>query len=165
MENKIKYIKIAKRIAIALFPVYMLILFLFVILKIDQGSLASTIRWIKRDREQGFWNYNIVPFRTIMDYMNPERGLGMENVLGNTVPFMPLGFFLGIIPKRAKTVRVFIESFLIILLLELIQLVFCIGFFDIDDIILNVISSMFGFLVFVILRKVISSYLKYCQTI
>lgn len=64
-----------------------------------------------------------------------------------------MGFLLGFIFHKSRRcfIKSILVSFLIILTFELIQFFTCIGYFDIDDIILNLLSSSIGFVVYLII--------------
>lgn len=80
--------------------------------------------------------------------------VGFSNLLGNIIPFMPLGFFLApLVGKKYRTFSVFLLSVLCILVFEIIQFYSCLGCVDVDDLILNVSSSMVGCRIRILLRK------------
>ena len=77
------------------------------------------------------------------------------NVFGNVIGFMPCGFFLPVISRRSrKWYNTFLLSFLLSLTIETIQLVFKVGSFDVDDLLLNTIGGVLGFLAYRLLRGV-----------
>lgn len=74
----------------------------------------------------------------------------MINIVGNVVCFMPFGFLLPTISKSKivkNVVGVFFCTVLFTTAIETIQLVTKVGAFDIDDIILNTIGGILGYLV------------------
>lgn len=90
---------------------------------------------------------NIVPFTEIFRY---EIGstLFMFNVIGNILIFVPFGYFVSGYVKATRFSHILVISVISSLTVELVQLQ--IGrSFDIDDIILNVIGSIIGFLLFI----------------
>lgn len=95
---------------------------------------------------------NYIPFKEIFRY-NLGSNLFYRNVLGNMLLFMPYGFFIG---KYTKTRQIKIAVLLALLAsftIEVTQLM--IGrVFDIDDIILNVVGSTIGFLLYCLWRKI-----------
>ena len=89
---------------------------------------------------------NYVPFREMFRYSFGSR-LFFKNVVGNMLMFMPFGFFVAYILKLKKTWVLALISLIVSLTIESIQSV--IGrVFDVDDIILNVIGAVGGFLIF-----------------
>lgn len=108
---------------------------------------------------------NLIPFKTIVSYFtgNDTRHFSLSdlsnfrivNVLGNVLLFVPFGFLLPIINKRAaKFSRVLLCSSLLVLLIEFEQ--YFIGrSADIDDFILNVFGALCGYLLYKIARKLL----------
>ena len=76
------------------------------------------------------------------------------NVVGNIVGFVPGGFFLPIVSRRSKKwYNTFLISFGFSLSVETVQLVFKVGSFDVDDIILNVTGAVIGYILYQIVQK------------
>lgn len=138
MKNK-KLIKI-------LFYIYIAFLILFVVLKFD-GSFERIISLhnsIIENEKDGLRNINLIPFRSISLYLrNITEPYAFKNILANILVFIPLGFFVS--NKNSKNVfKALIICLGVILSIECIQLLFKIGFFDVDDIILNFLGSLIG---------------------
>lgn len=144
---------VKKIILIFVFICYVIALFLFVVMKINYEALTITRKCIKMNRASGFWNINLIPFKTLRGYLSPNNSLGFDNFFGNIIPFLPMGFLLGFIfnKSRKRFLKSISISFLIILTFELIQFFACIGYCDVDDIILNVLSSSIGYLAYLII--------------
>lgn len=90
---------------------------------------------------------NLVPFKEIFRY-----SIGSENfnrqVIGNIILFIPLGFFFTYYTRIKKIGSIAIIAALISFTIETVQKY--IGrSFDIDDIILNVVGGIIGFLIYV----------------
>ncbi|MCC8065865.1 MAG: VanZ family protein [Clostridiales bacterium] len=101
----------------------------------------------------GEYDYNIIPFREIIRYVRYRNVLGMQavltNLLGNVIGFMPLGALVPLMARSARKVwRTTLLSFEISVLVEVSQLVFHVGCFDVDDMILNTIGGLLGYLLF-----------------
>ncbi|MDD6208251.1 MAG: VanZ family protein [Clostridiales bacterium] len=76
------------------------------------------------------------------------------NFVLNIVAFMPFGFFLPIISSRQKNFFVlFVSASLFTVSIELIQLMFGVGIFDVDDMILNVSGGILGYILYWLTRK------------
>ena len=87
---------------------------------------------------------NLTPFKEMTRYTFGSKSF-FYNVIGNIVLFVPFGYFISNYLNAKKTSQIFLVSILISLTAELIQ--FKIGrAFDVDDIILNVIGALIGFL-------------------
>ena len=69
--------------------------------------------------------------------------------------FMPFGFFLPIISRRSrKWYNTVMFGFVFSFILETLQLVFMVGSFDVDDMLLNTLGAALGFLSFQAVQKV-----------
>ena len=138
-----------KKLITILFCIYILFLILFVVLKFD-GSFERIISLhnsIIENEKDGLRNINLIPFRSITPYLkNITEPFAFKNIIANILVFIPLGFFIS--KKQGKNLfKALIVCLSVILSIELIQLIFKIGFFDIDDIILNFIGSLIGVLI------------------
>lgn len=102
-------------------------------------------------------SYNLVPFKTMIDILKVGKTYDiMINLIGNFLVFMPIEYFLIELFNIKKPVKNFTVSFIIVLLCELIQFIFHIGVFDVDDIILCTLGmNLFSFIYQHIKTKVI----------
>lgn len=90
---------------------------------------------------------NLVPFKEILRYDVGTGGF-YQQVLGNILLFVPFGFFASYYTKTKRLGSITLLTILVSLTIELVQKY--IGrSFDIDDIILNLIGGIIGFLVYV----------------
>jgi len=146
-----------------LFYIYIILVTAFVVIKVySLRDMFSTIQIISMNRESGYWNINLVPFRTLNRYIpNIYEKYVYLSILGKTVAFIPLGF---LIPMAFPVFRNFLKAtvliFTVIIGKEIFKLFSMLGYFDIDTIILNIVSSIFGYLLYYILYRFldISSY-------
>ena len=109
-------------------------------------------------QDVSFGGVNIIPFKEIFRY---EAGtyLFYKNILGNVLLFLPFGFFVGYFIKVKKVSVMLLLTFIVSLSIETIQL--SIGrVFDGDDVILNVLGGLIGFILYKVLNKVIPDKLK-----
>ncbi|NYB76154.1 VanZ family protein [Sedimentibacter hydroxybenzoicus DSM 7310] len=97
-------------------------------------------------------NFNVYPFSTIKEYIaNGDRyntTIIFTFFAINILLYLPVAIFLGI-NKFNKLTNILI-IILLPIVLDILQLAFRIGMFDIDSIVLNVLSS---FIVFIIARN------------
>lgn len=118
-----------------LFSIYILLLY-FLLLSTENASSGI----------------NLIPFQEMTRYSIGSKAF-FYNVIGNIVLFVPFGYFVSDYLKAKKIPHILIVSIIISLTVELIQ--FKIGrAFDIDDIILNVIGSILGFMVYISIRAI-----------
>lgn len=99
------------------------------------------------------YRYNIVPFAEIKRFWNYREQLGtlslLVNLAGNVICFMPFGFLLPVMTQR----RIFHCGIVVVLCtalfsfgIELVQMVSRVGAFDVDDIILNTLGGLLGYI-------------------
>ncbi len=118
---------------------------------------------------------NYIPFRSIA-YDVGQIGTGsfsvgfqikllIMNVLGNFILLIPIGFLTPILWKKVNSLKsIVIVGFVVSLSIELLQLLenfFNIGHFrvvDIDDLILNVLGAIFGYMTYKLAELVIIKY-------
>ncbi len=103
-----------------------------------------------RDPTLRTYSYNLEPFKEIRRFYVYRKQLGMEafllNVAGNVAGFVPFGFFLPIVSRRGrKWYNAILLSFSLSLCIEVIQLVFRVGSFDVDDLMLNTLGGAIGY--------------------
>ncbi len=141
-----------------IFITYLYLLLYFVVIKFN-GSI-DRITYIKANRDDGFWNYNLTPFRTISRYWEDIRyQYAYMNILGNIVPFIPLGFLIPTISKKyINALKTIFISLICIIGIEIFQFLTMLGYFDIDDIILNTFGCIVGYGIYAGFRKIFSSF-------
>lgn len=101
------------------------------------------------------YGYNAVLFREIRRYVENWERIGLWtvwlNLGGNILGFVPLGFLLPFLSNKNRNFfPTFLICFLTSLSVELIQLTFRVGCFDVDDLFLNVVGGIIGYLIFMI---------------
>jgi len=128
---------------------YLILFIVLVVMKFDGSfhSIQNTMETIKHNRDMGIMNVNLVPFRTLISqYKHIYSGWAIKNLLGNMVVFIPFGCLLSLVYETFRRIIPFIAiSISSILCIEIVQFIFMIGFFDVDDIILNFIGAMIGY--------------------
>ena len=101
---------------------------------------------------QQHYNYNFIPFRTLQQYVGllakKEYALhAFINLFGNILMFVPPGYLL---PKIWKSCRKFGTTFWIMLIsilaVEVLQYISGLGSMDVDDLILNLLGVIMGYL-------------------
>ena len=139
-ESKRKVIRVLE---ILLFAAYLVMqcYFLFIADRIERTYAERT------------YHYNLVPFKEIRRFWVYRHSLNfwsvVLNLVGNVVAFIPFGLFL---PRLFLRCRKFLLTtffcFEFSLCVEVIQLIWKVGCFDVDDIILNTLGGILGFLVY-----------------
>lgn len=109
-------------------------------------------------QDVNYGNSNFIPFKEIFRYDVGSR-LFIRNVIGNIVLFIPLGVYVGCIIKSKTFIPSFIISFLVSISIEFAQ--YMIGrIADVDDVILNTIGGVFGYVSFKYLNRFIDKHSK-----
>lgn len=145
-KKNVRRLKIFSR---SLFIIYLMIT---LYLMLFSESMGRTI-------ENQEYRYNLVLFKEISRFIRYSGELGFFavalNLLGNVACFVPLGFFLPIMAKKLRSVLlVAILTFCFSLCVELIQLLFKVGCFDVDDLFMNTVGGIIGYLFFSIYYRI-----------
>lgn len=136
-----------------LFALYLVVMIKLIIFKypVEQlRAIAST--WRKDVILEGLDTANFTPFKTIRMYIVYAYKLNsFENLVGNVLIFVPFGFLLPYVFPYAKKISVLLlNAFLLVLGIEIFQLFSAFGAFDVDDILLNCLGAVWGYLFYVI---------------
>ena len=124
-----------KEIFVLLFILYVMCLFEIVTLQ---------------DQNYGLSNY--IPFKEIFRY-EVGSSLFVKNIIGNVLLFLPYGYFASEYIKSKKAWPICILTTLVTITIEFVQL--NIGrTFDIDDVILNTLGGLLGYLLYRLIEKV-----------
>lgn len=137
-------------LAVVLFILYMLLLCYLLFFSETCG----------RTMDSGY-RYNLKLFKEIRRFWYNRETLGMyivlANLLGNVAAFAPFGFFLPMLCRAGKNIVVCVLcSALFSLTVESIQLFTRVGAFDVDDIFLNTIGGLVGFLIYYLIWRPIA---------
>lgn len=126
-----------------LFYIYTIILIFLILFK-----FSFTLNQIQENilifRNNGYIRINLELFKTIKMQINHIRETwALKNLLGNTIPFILYGVFFELAFNKGIIQSILI-NLTIIFAIELTQLLLIIGTFDVDDILLNIISVASG---------------------
>lgn len=103
-------------------------------------------------QDVNYGGINLVPFKEMFRYSFGSYKF-MKNVVGNVILFIPFGFFASYYLNEKKLSIILIVTAVITFCAEAIQ--YYIGrVFDIDDIILNVIGGICGYLLYVAINAI-----------
>ena len=141
----------------ALFLVYLLIVIKLIIFKYPMEQLrAIAATWRKDVILEGLDTANFTPFKTIRMYIDYAYMLNsFENLVGNILVFVPFGFLLPYVWKKAGNFFVMLlNAFVFVLGIEVFQLFSAFGAFDVDDIILNCMGAVWGYLFYLIVEAI-----------
>ncbi len=133
--------RIVRGIAWVLFIIYMVALVYFLFFSEQMGRTPSDE-----------YKYSLEPFKEIRRYLTYIDQLGLWyvflNLAGNVMAFVPFGFVLPVITRYRKFYQVFFLSMEFSLIVEILQLVSKVGSFDVDDILLNTLGGVLGYLAY-----------------
>lgn len=126
---------------------------LYLIFNLTGTSPVSGLHWDIRPGE-----INLIPFRSIRDFLQSSSGsTAFRNIVGNILMFCPVGFFLPTLWEPFKNItRTILTGAGLSLFIECCQL-FLIRGTDIDDVLLNTLGTVLGFLCYLALNKMIPS--------
>jgi glycopeptide antibiotics resistance protein len=98
---------------------------------------------------------NFVPLKTILPYLFGHKGLLIAgiNLVGNVALLVPIGFLLPFLYRSMTWKMSVLIGVAVGLAIEVTQTALKVGIFDIDDVILNALGVVIGYLTFFILSK------------
>lgn len=139
-----------------IFFLYLLVLIRIVIFKYPVEHLRSVMEeWSPDVFWQGLSNSNFTLFKTIRMYITYwGRINSFENLVGNVAIFVPFGILYPVaFEKGKKFFCLSLAALCFILGLELVQMWTNFGAFDVDDILLNYVGAVLGYIIFFLTMK------------
>lgn len=138
-----------KWISVVLFLFYLILLTYFLFFAESYGRVLL-------ERE---YSYNLQPLKEIKRFWIYREQLGFfavfTNIFGNVLCFVPFGAIFPVLNRKTRHfVVIVLLSFQFSLIVECIQLISKVGSFDVDDLLLNTIGGMIGYLVFCVCNRV-----------
>lgn len=133
------------------------LLYLFVLVKVTLFRTAVTLFDVYFGDQNGYvtsWSTaferaNFVPFYSVYYYLISRQeplAVGLINVFGNILLFIPFGLLLPLALRRFRTLRsALLVMGLTSLFFEVTQMLLVIGVFDIDDVLFNVAGGLLGY--------------------
>ena len=140
-----------------IFFLYLLIIIRLIIFKYPfEELLAIAGGWSGEVVAAGLRSANFTFFKTIRMYVDYSYMLNsFENLVGNVMIFVPFGFLLPMVFEKKKSFfPMMLLSFAFVLGIEIFQLVSGFGAFDVDDIILNCLGAVMGYLLYFVYEKI-----------
>lgn len=98
---------------------------------------------------------NLIPFRFVIDYLSGDSSLSiiLYNLFGNIAIFIPLGILIKVFLSNKTCKQVVLIGGSISLFIELTQAVIGLGIGDIDDLIMNMLGTLLGVILYTKLCK------------
>ncbi|MBP9757314.1 MAG: VanZ family protein [Candidatus Pacebacteria bacterium] len=105
---------------------------------------------------------NFVPFKTIIPYLFGFKGLVIAgiNLVGNIALLVPVGFIVPLIYRGLTRKTLLVLAVASGLIIEILQVILRVGMFDIDDVLLNALGVLIGYLAHSIYAKLMASKYK-----
>ena len=99
---------------------------------------------------------NLVPFKTILPQLIGQGNhlIDMVNLIGNILAFMPIGLLAPLVFPSISWQKALVLGVITGLTCEVMEVVFRVGIFDVDDVMLNALGVMAGFAVFALFRRI-----------
>lgn len=114
--------------------------------------------WYGRTGVSKEYRYNLILFKEIKRFIEYRKELGpfavFTNLFGNILIFVPFGFFISVASKARGFFMTLFYSFGLSLCVEVFQLVTKVGSFDVDDLLLNTIGGVLGYILFSICNRI-----------
>lgn len=108
--------------------------------------------WYGRTGASEDYRYNLVLFTEIRRFCREWEILGWEsvfmNLAGNVLVFVPFGFFMSLARENPNFFAVTGFSLSFSFLVEVFQFFTRVGSFDVDDLLLNTIGGLLGYIFF-----------------
>lgn len=99
------------------------------------------------------YHYNLVLFKEIKRFWEYRHQVGLfamfTNLFGNVLIFVPFGFFMPMASRYRSFFSTLFWSFGLSLGVEAFQLASRVGCFDVDDLLLNTLGGVAGYVIFV----------------
>lgn len=107
--------------------------------------------------------YNLIPFEEITRFIKygnqMSAGSVFLNLYGNIIAFIPFGMLLKWARNKNTTfLQAFAYSLGFTLIIEVAQYITKLGVFDIDDILLNTLGGIIGYLIYYVTAKLLRRY-------
>ncbi len=134
--------------------------FLFIIYMCALVYIVFFAESMGRTPQEGYV-YNLTPFKEIKRFgkyiwdMNALGNMARLNIFGNIIAFIPFGMYLPYMTKsKVRFISTFLYTFSLSLTIELVQLITKVGSCDVDDIILNTLGGVIGYILWYIYNKI-----------
>lgn len=118
--------------------------------------------WYGRTEVAEEYRYNLELFREIRRFLTYREELGaftvFANLCGNILIFVPYGFFISMASRTRGFFKTLFCSMGLSLCVEFVQLITRVGSFDVDDILLNTVGGVIGYIIFAVCNMMRRNY-------
>lgn len=152
--------KANKKVVSLIFIIYCLILLKLILFKYPRALIKELlVCWNLEMLDRNIKDANFIPFSSIRRDILTLNSYYIKVLIYNIMAFIPMGFLLPLISKRARNMYfTIIIAIVFSFLIEITQLITVLGTFDIDDILLNTLGTLIGYvlyLAFIRIRHVV----------
>ena len=155
MTPNFKFLKLGIGVFFGVYSFILLFNLLFRRIILRVLSPEQFIRWYEGapTLEVLSLNTNLLPFRQITEYLFRSHWFNTDiivrNLFGSILIYIPLGIFLPLLFNHCRKIsNIIMVSAICSFMIEFSQLVFRVGQFDVDTIILNTLGSIIGYGIF-----------------
>lgn len=152
-----------RTILILVFVVYLAALTGLVLFKgpLFYRVVPATEEYKNKTEKASYRRYNLKPFKTINAFMDPHPSTSFAsrfyNLAGNIALFIPFGFLFPLVFRNRRSFDTVIgATFLLSLFFEVFQFITGIGQLDVDDLILNTLGGIVGYILFALFNSLTS---------
>ena len=114
--------------------------------------------WYGRTEIADDYRYNLELFKEIRRFITYREQIGtfsvFANLFGNILIFVPYGFFISLASRSRGFFKTLFCSMGLSLGVEIVQLFTRVGSFDVDDILLNTVGGVLGYIIFAICNQI-----------
>ena len=86
------------------------------------------------------------------DYLEPGPE-GYRDLIQNIVGFIPVGVLVGLLPRRHRVAKALLAGLLVSMAIEVSQLIWNRGVFDVNDLFNNTVGALLGGLITVVMMR------------
>lgn len=152
--------KANKKVVSLIFIIYCLILLKLILFKYPRALIKELlVCWNLEMLDRNIKDANFIPFSSIRRDILTLNSYYIKVLIYNIMAFIPMGFLLPLVSRRARNMYfTIIVATAFSSLIEISQLITVLGTFDIDDILLNTLGAIIGYvlyLAFIRIRHVV----------
>jgi glycopeptide antibiotics resistance protein len=131
------------------YPTFLLVLILY--------TCCLLVLLFFRPGNQSYETYNLIPFSTIYFFLSGKVHflISLYNLTANIVLFIPYGIFLMMKGFKSSKIEYIYLPIVAIAVVECLQYITRRGSLDIDDLLLNFVGVVLGYLLHPVFRRVI----------
>lgn len=111
---------------------------------------------------RGYDRINLTPFKEIRRALNVGGSFFIVNFIGNLAVFAPIAFFIALLYNSSGFFKCVLITAICSIVVEVCQIPQDRGT-DIDDVILNTLGGIIGYIIYLILKKALPKFVAKCK--